>query len=1432
MRSRRKDRKGFTLIELLATIIILGLLTSLAYVAISSILNRGYESYYSSQEEMLILAGREYYADHRNELPDEIGETSTVTLKVLINEKYIDPIKDRNDNVCNNVKSGVTVQKYSDKDYQYYAFLVCDDDGYETKGDKSKPVIKFSPNEKSSQSSIDVTMTVTDNEKVKSYKYIITKDGEDYKEIDYTAYSSPVKIRFTELGTYEITGYAIDNNGNMADRKSGKYSIYKGIDCAGVDISSNVDDLYSNKNVNLSIKVPKNTYRYEVSDVTDSGVPLSQAFVGSATGKVALEAEGSHQVKVTLYDEYGNTCSVTGDKHIIDRTPPSLSVVLKKKKNASSIGNSTDISGLADYTNDTWYNGYVVTRGSCSDSAGCDVTYKTSGASSGKGSTTANINSEGVTTVTYTATDKAGNFTTATYTVKLDRTAPSLSVLLKKKNGASNVGNSTNISGLANYTNNTWYSGYVVTRGSCNDKVSSCEVTYKNSGASSGSGSTTANINSEGTTTITYRVTDPAGNTASKSYTVKLDRTAPNLSVVLKKKNSSSNIGESTNINNLADYTNNTWYSGYVVARGSCSDNISGCDISYKNSGASSGRGSTTANVNSEGTTTVTYTVKDAAGNTTSRSYTVKLDRTAPSLSVLLKKKTSSSNVGNSTNISGLANYTNNTWYSGYVVTRGNCRDKVSSCNVTYKNSGASSGSGSTTSNINNEGTTTVTYSVSDAAGNSTSKSYTVKLDRTKPRLSVVLKKKNGASNVGSSTDISGLANYTNNTWYSGYVVTRGSCTDSGSGDCDISYKNSGASSGSGSTTSNVNSEGTTTVTYTVEDAAGNTSSGSYTVKLDRTAPSLSVLLKKKNGASNIGNSTNISGLANYTNNTWYSGYVVTRGSCTDSGSGSCDVTYSTSGATSGRGSTTANVNNQGTTTITYRVSDAAGNSKSSSYTVKLDRTAPSLSVLLKKKTSSSNVGNSTNISGLANYTNNTWYSGYVATRGSCSDSISGSCDVTYRASGSSSGSGSTTANVNNEGTTTVTYTVEDAAGNSASRSYTVKLDRTAPSLSAVLKKKNSSSNLSSSSNISSLANYSNNTWYKGYVVTRGSCTDSGSGSCTVSYSLSGASSGSGTTTANVNNEGTTTVRYSVSDAAGNTRSSSYTVKLDRSGPKCVSSGGSSSWSRGPVTIVGTCSDSGSGCTGNASKVFSGDTNTTTASPGIVSDELGNTTTCPANQTVRIDKTAPSCGAITGQSTTWTKNDRTIAVACSDGGSGCTSASFSRTFTTEGATDTISLKDRVGNTRSCKVNKYIDKTPPKFVSTYKCYDESTGKPRQRFGWDVKDDVSGINGSTSVWEYCYTDHRDASCGATCSKGNDYSHKPSDIYGDKYNYYYQSTQYASIGSGETGTAFTGVDASCIDGHSVRTNFKLCDFAGNCAYKENAIFAYSGKGTICNR
>ena len=115
-----RKKKGFTLVELLATIIILGLLVTIAYVSVTSILDRGNDSYYESQENMLVLAGREYFADHRSELPKEIGDTSTVTLETLIKEKYIDPIKDKDENACDEKNSGVTAQKITDRDFQYY----------------------------------------------------------------------------------------------------------------------------------------------------------------------------------------------------------------------------------------------------------------------------------------------------------------------------------------------------------------------------------------------------------------------------------------------------------------------------------------------------------------------------------------------------------------------------------------------------------------------------------------------------------------------------------------------------------------------------------------------------------------------------------------------------------------------------------------------------------------------------------------------------------------------------------------------------------------------------------------------------------------------------------------------------------------------------------------------------------------------------------------------------------------------------------------------------------------------------------------------------------------------------------------------------------------------------------------------------------------
>ena len=107
---KRFTLKGFTLVELLVAIIILGLLITIGYIGSKNVLERASDSYYHNQEDMLLIAGREYFADNRSELPKEVGNTASITLETLIDQKYIDPIKDTNEKDCNFITDFVGVE--------------------------------------------------------------------------------------------------------------------------------------------------------------------------------------------------------------------------------------------------------------------------------------------------------------------------------------------------------------------------------------------------------------------------------------------------------------------------------------------------------------------------------------------------------------------------------------------------------------------------------------------------------------------------------------------------------------------------------------------------------------------------------------------------------------------------------------------------------------------------------------------------------------------------------------------------------------------------------------------------------------------------------------------------------------------------------------------------------------------------------------------------------------------------------------------------------------------------------------------------------------------------------------------------------------------------------------------------------------------------
>lgn len=78
------------------------------------------------------------------------------------------------------------------------------------------------------------------------------------------------------------------------------------------------------------------------------------------------------------------------------------------------------------------------------------------------------------------------------------------------------------------------------------------------------------------------------------------------------------------------------------------------------------------------------------------------------------------------------------------------------------------------------------------------------------------------------------------------------------------------------------------------------------------------------------------------------------------------------------------------------------------------------------------------------------------------------------------------------------------------------------------------------------------------------------------------------------------------------------------------------------------------------------------------------------------DKTPPTCGEVTGDSTEWTKENRTITIDCSDDRNGC--ESVTKTFDSTTKVGYIEIKDGNNNTTSCPVNVYIDKTPPSNIS--------------------------------------------------------------------------------------------------------------------------------------
>ena len=121
-----RSRKGFTMIELLAVIIILGIVTAISVVTIQGVLRRAKANYYKSQEESISASARNYAEKNPQYLPKLSGQKTTVTLKTLIDSKYISSVVDYSKKSCHIDNSYVQVLKV-DNEFIYSPYLECDD---------------------------------------------------------------------------------------------------------------------------------------------------------------------------------------------------------------------------------------------------------------------------------------------------------------------------------------------------------------------------------------------------------------------------------------------------------------------------------------------------------------------------------------------------------------------------------------------------------------------------------------------------------------------------------------------------------------------------------------------------------------------------------------------------------------------------------------------------------------------------------------------------------------------------------------------------------------------------------------------------------------------------------------------------------------------------------------------------------------------------------------------------------------------------------------------------------------------------------------------------------------------------------------------------------------------------------------------------------
>lgn len=116
------NKKAFTLTETLGVIVILSIIALVAIPALTASQGKSDAAYYENLKNLVTIAGKDYFSDHRTLLPANNGSTNFVKLDTLTNLDYIEQPVSTKKNACVGY-----VQVTKSESFDYLTCLKCDD---------------------------------------------------------------------------------------------------------------------------------------------------------------------------------------------------------------------------------------------------------------------------------------------------------------------------------------------------------------------------------------------------------------------------------------------------------------------------------------------------------------------------------------------------------------------------------------------------------------------------------------------------------------------------------------------------------------------------------------------------------------------------------------------------------------------------------------------------------------------------------------------------------------------------------------------------------------------------------------------------------------------------------------------------------------------------------------------------------------------------------------------------------------------------------------------------------------------------------------------------------------------------------------------------------------------------------------------------------